>query len=228
MVLTVHGDDFTVSGSTANLQRMKREFERRFEVTAHTLGPEVGQEREVRILNGVIRWTPEGLEYEPDQRHAEIAICELGLEGARAVTIPGTKEELALAGVPEAASKSSSVPVELLMPPAEATRYRGIAARLNFVAQDRVNLQYACKEASRRMARPQLTDWAILKRIGRYLVGCPRYVQKLPWQSAPASLDTYTDSDWAGCKATCRSTSGCGPARRQLSLSSSQRRSSTP
>ena len=87
MVLTVHGDDFTVSGSTANLQRMKREFERRFEVTAHTLGPEVGQEREVRILNRVIQWT--------------IAIRELGLEGARAVTIPGTKEELALAGVPE-------------------------------------------------------------------------------------------------------------------------------
>ena len=94
------------------------------------------------------------------------------------------------------------------MPPAEATRYRGIAARLNFLAQDRVDLQYACKEASRRMAKPQRSDWAILKRIGRYLVGCPRYIQKLPWQSVPVRLDTFTDSDWAGCKATCRSTSG--------------------
>ena len=59
MVLTVHGNDFTVSGSTANLRWMKKGFKRRFEVTAHTLGTEVGQEREVRILNRVIRWTPE-------------------------------------------------------------------------------------------------------------------------------------------------------------------------
>ena len=58
------------------------------------------------------------------------------------------------------------------------------------------------------MSKPQLSDWANLKKIGRYLVGCPRYVQKLPWQSAPTGFDTFTDSDWAGCKATCRSTSG--------------------
>ena len=96
---------------------MKKEFERRFEVRAHTLGPETGQEREVRILNRVIRWTEDGLEYEPDQRHSEIAIRELGLEGARAVATPGTKEELALAGVPGAASKSSPVPAARLSHP---------------------------------------------------------------------------------------------------------------
>ena len=28
------------------------------------------------------------------------------------------------------------------------------------------------------------------------------------WQALPASIDIYTDSDWAGCKSTCRSTSG--------------------
>ena len=208
MVLTVHGDDFTIAGSSANVLWMKKEFEKRFEVTTHNLGPEAGQEREVRVLNRVIRWTKDGLEYEPDQRHSEIAIRELGLEGARAATTPGTKEEVALAGIPEVASKSWPVFAARLMPPAEATRYRGIAARLNFLAQDRVDLQYACKEASRRMAKPQLSDWAIMKRTGRYLVGCQRYVQKLPWQSVPKKLDTYTDSDWAGCKATCRSTSG--------------------
>ena len=58
---------------------------------------EVGQEREVRILNHVIRLTPTGLEHEPDQSNAEIAIRELELECARAATTPGTKEELALA-----------------------------------------------------------------------------------------------------------------------------------
>ena len=77
------------------------------------------------------------------------------------IHVSGKKEELAVAGVPEVASKSAAVQVDRLMPPAEATRYRGIAARLNAVAQDKVDLQYACKEASRSMARPQLIDWAI-------------------------------------------------------------------
>ena len=208
MVLTVHGDDFTLGGSSASLSWMRKEFEKQWDVTAQILGPDAGQESEVRILNRIIRWTKDGLEYEPDQRHAEIAIRELGLEGSKAVSTPGTKEELALAGVPEVASKAAPVLAALLMPPADAIRYRGIAARFNFLAQDRVDLQYACKEASRRMARPQVADWAILKRMGRYLIGCPRYVQRMPWQSVPVRLDTYTDSDWAGCKATCRSTSG--------------------
>ena len=94
------------------------------------------------------------------------------------------------------------------MAPAEASLYRGIAARLNYLAQDRIDIQYACKEASRRMARPRLCDWPALKRIGRYLKGAPSYVQMFAWQALPEVVDTYTDSDWAGCKTTCRSTSG--------------------
>ena len=230
MVLTVHGDDFTLGGSSASLSWMRKEFEKQWEVTANILGPEANQLDEIRVLNRVIRWTKDGLEYEPDQRHAEIAIRELGLEASKAVSTPGTKEELALAGAPECLPLSRgesagwSHPLSRGVPagwshvtetapgepmrPADAIRYRGIAARFNFLAQDRVDLQYACKEASRRMAKPQVSDWAILKRIGRYLIGCPRYVQSMPWQAAPTRLDKFTDSDWAGCKATCRSTSG--------------------
>ena len=133
-------------------------------------------------MNRVIRCIPEGLEYEPDPGHSEIASRELGLEGARAVATPGTKKDVAWAGNLEAARKTKPVQVELLMPPAEDTRYRGISARLNFLAQDRVDLQFACKYASRRMARLQFTDCAMLKMIGRCLVGFPRYVQKISWQ----------------------------------------------
>ena len=67
---------------------------------------------------------------------------------------------------------------------AEASLYRGIAARLKYLAQDRTDIQYACKEASRRMARPRLCDWPAFKRIGRYLKGAPRYVQMFAWQAA--------------------------------------------
>ena len=58
------------------------------------------------------------------------------------------------------------------------------------------------------MAKPCQGDWAALKRIGRYLKGAPRLVQHFRWQKMPEAVSVFTDSDWAGCKTTCRSTSG--------------------
>ncbi len=58
------------------------------------------------------------------------------------------------------------------------------------------------------MARPTSRDWLLLKRLARYVVGTPRVVYTYEWQSAPSELETYADSDWAGCKSTRRSTSG--------------------
>ena len=57
------------------------------------------------------------------------------------------------------------------MTPKEASMFRGIVARVNFLAQDRSDLQFASKECSRRMSVPRVDDWGMIKRIGRYLVG---------------------------------------------------------
>ena len=59
----------------------------------------------------------------------------------------------------------------------EATAFRGIAARINYLALDRPNLQFAAKDIAKHMARPIALDWIKIKRAGRYLKGCPRYVQ---------------------------------------------------
>ena len=83
-----------------------------------------------------------------------------------------------------------------------------MAARLNYLAVDRMDIQYAAEEAARRMSRPRASDWGALHKIGRYLAGKPRLVMTFPWQSLVTSLTTYTDSDWAGCPVTARSTSG--------------------
>ena len=63
------------------------------------LGPGPGQKKEVRVLNRVIRWTDGGLEFEADQRHAEMVVRDLGLENAKAVATPGTREDQALGSV---------------------------------------------------------------------------------------------------------------------------------
>ena len=206
--MTVHGDDFTCSGSTADLSWLEFKMKQQYEIKSEILGPEKGQKQQVRILNRILTWGEQGIEYEPDQRHAEIAIRELGLEGSNPAPTPGSREDLSLASVPTNAGGVEVVDESPELGPREASRYRGIAARLNYLAQDRADLQYACKEASRRMSKPRDDDWRLLKRIGRYLAGAPRFSQRFDWQDEDQELHTYCDSDWAGCRSTCRSTSG--------------------
>ena len=58
------------------------------------------------------------------------------------------------------------------------------------------------------MATPRSGDMDLMKRLGRYLAGTLKAVYMYPWQSEPVQIDTFVDSDWAGCKGTRRSTSG--------------------
>ena len=58
------------------------------------------------------------------------------------------------------------------------------------------------------MAKPMVAGWKKLKRLARYLVGKPRLVYKYGWQGEEKEVTGYSDSDWAGCKDTGKSTSG--------------------
>ncbi len=82
------------------------------------------------------------------------------------------------------------------------------AARANFLASDRPDIAFAVKELCRGMSAPTARDPEALKRLARYLLGKPRVVFHYAWQRAPESLDVYTDSDWAGCVKTRKSTTG--------------------
>ena len=110
------------------------------------------------------------------------------------------RTEMMIDEVNEDTSVANPDDVELV--PKEASLFRAISARINFLAQDRSDLQFASKECSRRMSSPRVRDWLLLKRIGRYLAGKPRAVMTYYWQDAPSSISVYADSDWAGCKDT--------------------------
>ena len=90
----------------------------------------------------------------------------------------------------------------------EATAYRSVTARLNYIGPDRVDVQYATKEAARHMAAPRATHLEALRKLGKYIAGRPRLVSHFKWQATMSMVTGFTDSDWAGCMATGRSTSG--------------------
>ena len=56
------------------------------------IGPHPNSDKAIRILNRVVEWTDTGIEYEADQRHAEIIAKEMNLdENSRSVATPGIK-----------------------------------------------------------------------------------------------------------------------------------------
>ena len=58
------------------------------------------------------------------------------------------------------------------------------------------------------MSSPKNGDWEAFKRLGRYLLSRPRVVHLYKWQDEPAYLSAFSDSNWAGCHKTRKSTSG--------------------
>ena len=87
------------------------------------------------------------------------------------------------------------------------TAFRAVAARGIYLAADRPEVQFSAKEICRWMSAPTEGGVAALKRLGRYLEGHKRLVFRYPWQEA-GSLEVYSDTDWAGCVRTRKSTSG--------------------
>ena len=300
----VHGDDFLATGDGKAVEKLKRVLSNAYKVKIETLGTDDGDASEIRVLNRVLRRTAAGYRLEADPRHAEAVIRDLGLAGAKASKLPGSKEEKrkhgevgaqdatrpkptsgiaacadelapidvadvcidglapiatdpATPGCKAGESKlgKSHIPLynlnhkngqsmptgkgrggdpigpevnaigpsaapgvapkidpsdddETLLTGEEARLFRGIAARLNYVGPDRPEMQFAIKEAARLMSSPRRCDWRILRKLGRYLIRRPRIALVFNWQGRPCQLDGFSDSDWAGCGHSRKSTSG--------------------
>ena len=86
--------------------------------------------------------------------------------------------------------------------PKEATLYRALSARCNYLAQDRCDISYAAKELCREFAIPNKDSYARLKRLVRYLVGLPRLIYRYDCQEMPSHIVVYSDKDFAGTKYT--------------------------
>ncbi len=197
---SVHGDDLTAVGEKRHLDWYRQELEKLYELKeAHRLGPGPADDKEATVLNRVVRWTPEGLEYEADPRQGEKLLRDLKLdgEGVKAAASPGVK------------ATREQHEQDKPLAPEKTSPYRAVVARANYLAADRPELQFSSKEACRWMSAPTELSLGALKRLGRYLSEHRRLVFKYPWQTAD-KVEVYSDTDWGGCAKTRKSTSGGG------------------
>ena len=196
LVCAVHGDDFTTRGSKRNLDLFEQKLREVYELkSGGRLGPGPEDDKEGMILNRVIKWDETGLHYEADPRQCEKVLHELSLEGANPVATPGLRVN---------ASQALNDPA---LGEDKHTRFRAVTARCNYLAADRPDCQFAAKEVCRFMSAPTEASYDAVKRLGRYLAGRRRLVFDYPFQEVEG-LEVYTDTDWAGCPRTRRSTSG--------------------
>ena len=136
----------------------------------------------------------------------------LGLqEDSKSLAAPGVRENEARGsqfGVEQEADRTGGAWPRVGRGIDEDYKFRAIAARLNYMAADMPDVQYACKEACREMSRPTEASWEKVKKIGRYLVRRKRAVWRYPWAQTTGKWRVFTDSDWAGDPKERKSTSG--------------------
>ena len=113
-------------------------------------------------------------------------------------------ENTAGARNPGLGSANSSKPLS----PDMVTRFRAVIARANFIVPDREDIGFSVKELARKMSPPVENDLEDLCRLARYLSGRPMMNVWFEFQEKPEVLIVDTDSGWAGCRRTRRSTCG--------------------
>ena len=174
----VHGDDFVTVGDVKDLEWLKKVLEGRFEIKSQVIGTGKGECQEGKVLNRIIRVVDGGWEYEADQRHADHLVKALNLEEAKELLTP-TEEDKAWLKDEE----------EEKLDEAKATEFRSLGARANYLASDRVDIQYPVKELCRETSSPTVGARRKLKRLARYLKGRPRVVSKFWFQGRQEAID---------------------------------------
>jgi hypothetical protein len=164
------------------------------------IGGSVDDCREGTFLNRTITWSEEGYTISGDNKHVKILIDEWGMETCNTVDNP--------VGAKGPNSDDETEDLRELMGDCEAWKFRRGAARINYMAQDRIDLCVGAQRLSQCMARPRTGDEIALKRVIRYLKAHPSCSMLYSYQGDNAPLTIMTDSDWAGDAVTRKSTSG--------------------
>ena len=176
-------DDLLIGGTPEDLQWVRESLEKKNDIKGTDIDSAKGG---LKFLGRRIERRKDGFLWSADR---DILLDEWGLANANPVSTPVAAENdldwIAKEKVEE-------------MTHNEATKFRRAAARLNYLALDRMDLGVAAGRLSRCVARPRVSDVQTLERALRCLKGQPMLGITFPWQPVPVELVVLTDSDWAG------------------------------
>ena len=198
MSVAVHGDDCTFQARRRDAEEVLRRFQARYEIKSQMIGEDEDLSKEGAVLNRTLIWTRKGIEIEADTRHVKEVLKALDMLESNAVATPCVEEQ----------RREEEDGEEQVLQGEEATRYRAVVARVNYLSQDRADIRYSTMRLCSRMSSPTPRDMEKLKRMARYLKGRPRMPALFAWQSRHSKIIAFTDNDWAGDKVTRRSVSG--------------------
>ena len=154
------------------------------------MGSDVDDIKKVTILGRTLRWTEDGLEYEADIGHRRKVMEAEGLDDdSNKAPGPAVKEDVGKAEFDEK---------ELDKWEHKDFRCRG--GTLNYLGQDRSDIQYAVKGICQGMSKPTEGGKAKIKRVARYLAGARRLVWRYHEKEdgdEMVHVDVFVDSDWA-------------------------------
>ena len=202
-VPTSRTGDFLVLGDEDGQKYLKDTLSEKYGFCCDgCIGPEDNQH--MTLLNRIVTYHKDGyVSFEADPRHAEMIIRQLGLEGSKGISTPGS--------TPGEKKKLSDVVATSGLPPMNperTTSFRSLVMRAQFLGQDRAGIAESVKSLTRKMKSPTEADFKDLKRLGRYLIGKPRVVNLFESQRESKVIKVFCDSDHAGCLLTRRSTTG--------------------
>eukprot|EP00971_Amphidinium_carterae_P254249 5047376-Amphidinium_carterae.1 len=122
------------------------------------------------------------------------------MEKCNASTIPGNKK-------PPIAAQ--------LLDKEQHSMFKTAVGQLLWVSQLRVDIAFAVKKLSRALQQPDNEDLKNLKQLLCYIKGTIQYrvhlapkVEYNDRQEIKVDIESFADSDWAGCNTTRKSTSG--------------------
>ena len=92
----VHGDDFAFVGPRQHLQRMTQLLKAWYQINVRAvLGSGANDDKEISLLNRLVRWTFVSIEVGADSKHRLFVIEHLGLEEeSNVLTAPAIKEHV--------------------------------------------------------------------------------------------------------------------------------------
>ena len=149
-------------------EKMKSWFELKVRAL---LGPEEGDDKSIVLPGRQVRRTAEGIEYEADPKHRKLIMEHFGFDDESSHLVSNGQKDWSK----EEAWEEEELPAE------EATVFRGIAARANFLSLDCPDLQFPIKQISREMAKPMLGSRKRMKKIAGYLVNRKRVIWQFNW-----------------------------------------------